>query len=641
MTAPEGTTEPDAADASRLERRVGLGLLGAAAVLFPLLLTRGWARWNDPLVDFGRELYVPWRLGAGDVLYRDLAYFNGPLSPYLNALWFALGGASLRTLLIANVGITCVTGLLLWRVLRRAGGPVAAGLGLLFFLPVFACGHFPGIGNYNFLSPYSHELTHGLALALGALLAIVGWRPPESPPTEARPTSSARRLWLAGALVGLAFLTKPEIFVAAVAGVGVAFVGALRAAGLGPGRALTHLAHLALPTLAVPVAAVAALAPALGLADAAAGTLTGWSGIFASDVAELSFYTRSMGLDRPAENARALAASFGWFALFLGVGAAVELATRARGPALRRGLGLAAAGVSAACLFALTPTLAPLDDPRRAFPHLFGQILPFWQGWSRHLPLTGLLGLAAAFVLGWRARAPEARRRWFARAAWAALGTALCAKVVLNTSFAHYGFALAPLAALVAITIGAEWIPRAIGREHGPGWVLRGMLLGALIAGASLSWRLTERSFAQKTVAVADGPDRFWADARGAGVVAALTAVGERLGPDDTLLVLPEGIMINYLARLRTPTRHINFMPPELILFGEETILAELRAAPPSATLLVHKDTSEYGYPLFGQHPDYGQAILRWLKGRYRQGSILIGQPPLEPGTSFGVGLLE
>lgn len=40
------------------------------------------------IVDFGRELYVPWRLAEGDALFRDVVHFNGPLSPYLNAALF-------------------------------------------------------------------------------------------------------------------------------------------------------------------------------------------------------------------------------------------------------------------------------------------------------------------------------------------------------------------------------------------------------------------------------------------------------------------------------------------------------------------------------------------------------------------------
>src|SRR6266700_6309518 len=52
------------------------------------MLVWSWGTWPDVLIDFGRELYVPWQLSAGKVLYTDVAYFNGPLSPYFNSLCF-------------------------------------------------------------------------------------------------------------------------------------------------------------------------------------------------------------------------------------------------------------------------------------------------------------------------------------------------------------------------------------------------------------------------------------------------------------------------------------------------------------------------------------------------------------------------
>ncbi len=62
-----------------------------------------WGTWIDVLVDFGVQLYVPWRLVAGEVLYRDIAHYTGPLSIYYNALAFRVGGVSLLTLVIANL----------------------------------------------------------------------------------------------------------------------------------------------------------------------------------------------------------------------------------------------------------------------------------------------------------------------------------------------------------------------------------------------------------------------------------------------------------------------------------------------------------------------------------------------------------
>src|SRR5687768_5447393 len=83
----------------------GLIALTVHACLFALLMWWSWRKWPDPMIDFGRELYVPWQIVQGKVLYRDIASLFGPLSPYVNALWFKLFGVSLTTLIAANLAI--------------------------------------------------------------------------------------------------------------------------------------------------------------------------------------------------------------------------------------------------------------------------------------------------------------------------------------------------------------------------------------------------------------------------------------------------------------------------------------------------------------------------------------------------------
>jgi len=98
--------------------------------------------------------------------------------------------------------------------------------------------------------------------------------------------------------------------------------------------------------------------------------------------------------------------------------------------------------------------------------------------------------------------------------------------------------------------------------------------------------------------------------------------------------------MINYLARRRTPTPYLNFMPPELILFGEDHMVKALDQSPPDCVVLVHKDTSEYGLPLFGH--DYGRELMSWVRSRYRQTWVdPRADEPLVPGARFGIAILE
>src|SRR5207244_13175095 len=102
--------------------------LGPALIAGAATAMASWTRekWADPLIDFGRELYVPWQLSQGRVLYADVAYLNGPLSPYLNALWFRLFGVGIRTLVICNVALVAAIVVLLYRLVEEVSDGLTA-----------------------------------------------------------------------------------------------------------------------------------------------------------------------------------------------------------------------------------------------------------------------------------------------------------------------------------------------------------------------------------------------------------------------------------------------------------------------------------------------------------------------------------
>ena len=146
-------------------RLLGPVLIAAATAA---MVYWSWGTWPDVIVDFGRELYTPWQLSEGQVLYRDVAHFNGPLSPYINALWFRLFGVGLRTLVVANLAIFGVLLYLCYSLLVQLGSRTSATLACLVFVFVFAFSRYTIAGNYNYLCPYSHEATHGLTLAVAS-----------------------------------------------------------------------------------------------------------------------------------------------------------------------------------------------------------------------------------------------------------------------------------------------------------------------------------------------------------------------------------------------------------------------------------------------------------------------------------------
>ena len=63
----------------------------------------------------------------------------------------------------------------------------------------------------------------------------------------------------------------------------------------------------------------------------------------------------------------------------------------------------------------------------------------------------------------------------------------------------------------------------------------------------------------------------------------------------NTLAVLPEGAMVNYLSRRINPTPYTVFSPPEVEAYGESNMVAAFSQNSPDYILLVHRNSSEYG----------------------------------------------
>lgn len=576
------------------------------AVLFAALMARTWGKWPDSVVDFGRELYTPWRLSEGDVLYRDQAWFNGPLSPYWNALMFELFGVGLRTLVWVNAALFAAILVLLHAALRAFVAPWAATGACALVIACCGFAQLVGIGNYNYIAPYSHEATHGVLLVLGASVSSTRW-------------AATRALgWAAacGACAGLAFLTKPEVFVAALVGGigGLAFQAWNERVALA--TQLRALALFALGLAAPLLLAFAALSSSLGADLALRGVLGAWPSLASSDVAELAFYRRGMGLDAPAANALQLVIWTARWAALVGALAALGFALRKLpAPAWVKGtLALLAGGALTYGLF----VLARLSEAARPWPLLVALVL----------------GASLVALVRHASRSAAAARATFALTALLLLG-----KMALNVRISHYGFALAMPATALLAALALDALGRFGARFDGE-TVLRAAAAGVLIVFGALHVVATERIHRIKQEPLGSGVDEFRADVRGTILNAVLGWLERSSSPDQparTLAVFPEGVTLNYLARLENPTPYINFMPPEIVLFGEERILAAFQAAPPDVVVITHKDTSEYGYKFFGV--DYARQLGAWLRAEYRAVQVF-GDPPLQPQSRFGAAVL-
>jgi Dolichyl-phosphate-mannose-protein mannosyltransferase len=550
-----------------------------------------WRKWPDVFVDFGRELYVAWRISEGARLYTDIASFNGPLSSYLNGALFKLFGVSFTTLIVANLLLLGVLVATLFFLFRAWAGTLAALTACLTFLLVFAFAQYVPAGNYNFVSPYAHELTHGLILGVLSIFCLDRW------------ARNANIWWLLACAicVGLTFLTKTENFasalVATAGGLGLALMSSRGSRPL----LLSVVAYLA--GLAIPVVLSVGL---LGLRS----TLTPWTSLIGSRLAEDPFYLKGMGLDFPRENLLLL---LRWsVALGFLIGAALLIGTRARNPG-RGGAAALTFGFAALTGFVLSIT---------------GETVS--QGGARVLPLTSILLVAWFTWKSLRSRNASLETVPYpVMAAFALYSFCLLAKMILFSRTWHYGFALGvPATLLLVLTL----IGLPVRNHAGSAATLRGVGIGFALLLSIGSIHRSYMWYSQKSMNLGRDGDRIrtFHGYQGDGAQHLLDQIADEVDGDATLVAIPEGAMLNYLSRRRSPLKYTNFMPSEMAFFGEDSILADLERNRPDFIATVPHDFSEWGRSHFGE-PGYGEGMSRWIHLNY----VPVAGRPMEVANQF------
>lgn len=572
--------------------------IGAATVY---MVRTGWGRWHDPVIDFGREIYLAWRITQGDVLYRDLATFNGPLSPYVNALWLTIFGQGLHTLMWCNLAVAAAIMAMVYIITLRVAGRAAAVAAALMFALVSAFSQFGYTGNENYLAPYSHEGTHGIALSLAALLCLHRFARCDS------------RRWLAatGAAAGLVCLTKVEIALAVVGAVGLGWGASAWLRRVGSKRAALEAATLAGGALLPMAVAFALLATAMPAREALLGTLGSLTHIVGSRIAANQYFGAVSGLDDPAGNLGASIRQTAMIAAALLPSLIIALMTH--GPARVRRV---------VCVLVFTSMLA-------AFWWLSEEI--DWPEVGRALTVC-----TAASVAGWLAWCVRARGAGDASkiaggvlaCAWVVFAALMTLKIALNTRLNHYGFLLAMPALMVLVALLVGWLPSFVSRRNGAGAVLASGSC-AVLAGLTLFHvQLSNHMHALRAVEVGRGADTFLVTGRRGNDFAKLMELLEKnTNASHSVAVMPEGAMVNYLLRRKNPTRYTFFEPSDLIMFGEEKIVAAYAAAPPDFVVYVHVDSAIFGTRYFSK--DYAKELHAWIEANYRPVAN-VGPPPFE-----------
>ena len=538
---------------------------------------------------------MPWRLAHGAVLYRDVDDYYGPLSQYLNALLFRCAGSGLMVLVTANLLVFAGILGLIYRLFRRAWGAGGALAAAVLFVSVFAFSQYNWCGNFNYATPYSHETTHGLLICLLLVFVLERW--------IAAPT--ARLSFLAGLLAGCAGVLKAEIMLAAA----LLLLAAM---------AVRHRNGFSLPAHLLGWLALGAVLPTLGFTayfacfmpwpEAASSACRAWLNAADSRYSATGQQLSYLGFDHPWPNLIREALATAWAVVLLGVViASACLADRLRG------------GFPRVLLIALAAGLLVW----------IGVTAVTWTEAGRCLP--GLLAIyVASLIPGLRAAAVSPQKSL--RLLLAVVAAALLARMILNARIYHFGYYQAALAEIMipAVLLGEIGTRLRLGRT-GTAALAMGTLALLLPGVFSLAARSGEL-LAMKTVPVGAGADRFYAPdtalqpTRG-DLVNVLSQALAHVPAGQTAIVLPEGTMINYLARVPSPVATVYFFGSAIENGREARVVADLQRHPPDWVVLLSRDLREFGIQRYGERPGGGLLILEWVAANYESVGVWGGDP--------------
>lgn len=198
------------------------------------------------------------------------------------------------------------------------------------------------------------------------------------------------------------------------------------------------------------------------------------------------------------------------------------------------------------------------------------------------------------------------------------LSLALLARILLKPTLNSYFFYLGPLPML--LLVARAWRQTA---NHGQ----RNLILALLLLAAANSTRQNLQSFHHQslTLSTPRGALHLLPNPASEALSPLLNALRE--AQVKTLLVLPEGALINVLSGTRHPLATPTLLPHAVQALGEETLRRQIETADPDAVVLMHRPTPEFGKATFGR--DYAHTLLTDIEQRYPH-TQHFGPPPFQ-----------
>jgi hypothetical protein len=576
MTSPANNSPIDKKHHPNTWLKIDLWLV-AVLVCFTLLAGANWGKIQLLIIDVGREVEISARLLSGQVLYRDVATYYGPLAYYTNALALLIFGQRLEVFYAVGVSLALAATLPFYRLAKRLTCPSWAALCTICMLIYCAIG--PGL--FYFIVPYSYGAAYGIVLSLLAIAAVDCYFS----------TGRTRWLFVSAIACGLAGLAKQEYGVAAL-------VSVLIGANLSSSQSLQNrIKHSALILV---VAGLCVFIPFALLAQQAS-----WEKLYSSlfPVSQVGIMNRSTIFQvSPIKTLHIWVATFLFF--FLSSCVVVLSMIAARWVLKRRLVNiperlsklvevLTAFGFAKICFKLLKRFVFHTDIIQvsyidvRIFQPLsdMSWVIPVIVGW---------------FVLN-RAKLPQYKHT-------SLLWTLLAFALLLNARWLFYinfyGLFAVPVVLLFFTLI--YYLTQPI-RQFAWYYLLICLLIaGSIKLGQLNQYRYAVTSYHGSVYTTSSQLARAFNQT--IKVIDASKAT--------SVLVLPEGNILNFLTGTHSPSQELTFLP--LVLptpASEQNFIAQMQANPPELIVYVDRSFPEWGYKKYAQ---FNPLVDKWITEQHR-----------------------
>ncbi|OKH22644.1 ArnT family glycosyltransferase [Chroogloeocystis siderophila] len=545
--------------------------LGIVLVCFAAIAALSWGKLDGAVIDIGREVEIPARLLTGQVLYRDIVTYYGPLAYYVNALALFIFGHRLEVFYILGFLLSLTATVLVYQLAKTLTNASWAALCTVCIMIYCILGS----GIFNFVVPYSYAAVYATVLCLMAISCVHYYE-----------QSSYKMKWLIAAAIacGLAGLSKQEYGVAAIAGV----LAAINLSGVQKFKIKIHRS-----LLVILIASLWAFIPLALLAQQAS-----WENIHTSlfPIAKADVLNRSQLFQTsPIKTLQVW-----WLSLkvFLTTSVVIVLAMVAA-HWLVKSKSNSSQNIRNVTEFLISFTFAS------AGIIVLSKVILRSQFMAVAYPL-GELSWFIPVIAGWLLILFTKRHKF---SQVGLLGALLVFSLVLNSRWLFY----INFYGLYATTVIILFFTLLYYLAQKNRKIVWHYLLICLLIGASFKAGNLIRNY---NYAVSSDYGTFYlTDAKTARVFNQTIDVIDASGA-TSVLVLPEGNILNFLTATHSPSKELTFLPVALpTAQDEENFLTRMRANPPELIVYVEREFTEWGYNTYA---DFNPIVARWIVDQYQ-----------------------